>query len=351
IQELTSRVITRYGGRAFQYDTTEGFTPLREALSGYLQAQGIKAAPKEILVTSGSQGFLDAISKILINPGDRIAVEAPTYLGALQAFNAYEPAYVQIETDDHGVIPASIDRILGSQTVKFIYLVPTFQNPTGRTIPLSRREEIASIIRKHDALLIEDDPYSALRYSGVAIPTLKSMAPGNVIYVSTFSKIFAPGLRIGFLVAPEELGRWLVLAKQGVDLHTNTFTQALATEYLEGGFLAGHLPKILSLYTPRKEAMLSALDRFFPKGFEWTRPEGGMFVWLRGPEGIDMEQVYIRAVDKGVAYVPGRFFFAKEGDGLATARLNFTFNDEATIERGVKILADVIKPPQRESGR
>ena len=210
IGKLSSAVLETYASSAFQYDHTEGFPPLREALVGHLAAKGVNATAEQVLVTSGSQGALDAIGKLLISKGDRVAVEAPTYLGALQAFNPYEPDYLRLATDGDGVIPESLDEVLRAQRVKFVYLVPTFQNPTGRTLPLERRRRIAEILRRHDALLFEDDPYSDLRYRGEAPPTIQSMAPEHVVYAGTLSKTFAPGLRIGFLVAPEAIRRWLV---------------------------------------------------------------------------------------------------------------------------------------------
>lgn len=343
IEELTARVVRDFGASALQYDPTEGFPPLREALARLLGARGIRARASEVYVTSGSQGTLDAIGKILIGPGDVVAVEGPTYLGALQAFNPYEPRYVRLKTDDLGLIPDSLEEALVRYPVKFVYLVPTFQNPTGRTIPEERRRRIAAIAVAHDALIVEDDPYGALRYTGSAVPTIHSMAPRNVLYSSTLSKIFAPGLRIGFYVAPPPLDRWLVLSKQGVDLHTSTFGQALAAEYLGGGYLDRQMPKIVALYAPRLAAMLEAMDEHFPASFAHSRPEGGMFVWAEGPRGVDTEKLYHEAVKQNVAYVPGRFFFPDPEEGLATMRLNFTMNDEAAIRRGIAVLAEVLR--------
>jgi len=343
IHDLTSIVIDKYASKAFQYDPTEGFGPLREILVDYLQSKGIKSNKEEILVASGSQGVLDAIGKVLISKGDKVAVEAPTYLGALQAFTPYEPEYIRLDTDDDGLIPRSLEKVLDGGGIKFIYLVPTFQNPTGRTIPLKRRRKIAAIIKRYDTLLIEDDPYSSLRYRGTEIPTIKSLAPDNVVYISTLSKVFAPGLRIGFCVAPALIRKWLVIVKQGTDLHSSTFNQALAAEYISGGFLARHLPKIIDLYRPRQEAMLAALDKYFPDNFNWLRPEGGMFIWAEGPESFDMETLYWKAVVKKVAYVPGKYFYTSRGEGIGTMRLNFTMTDEETIVQAVSTLAEVIK--------
>jgi len=343
MRDLTSIVIDKYASKAFQYDPTEGFGPLREALVDYLRQKGIKSTKEEILVASGSQGVLDAIGKVLISKGDLVAVEAPTYLGALQAFTPYEPHYVRLDTDDDGLDPASLEKALDRGGIKFIYLVPTFQNPTGRTITLERRRQIAAIIKKYNALLVEDDPYGSLRYRGQDIPTIQSLAPGNVVYISTLSKVFAPGLRIGFCVAPELIRKWLVIVKQGTDLHSSTFNQALAAEYIAGGFLERHLPNIINLYRPKQEAMLSALDSHMPDDFTWSRPEGGMFIWAEGPRGLDMEKLYWKAVEKKVAFVPGKYFYTDPGEGMETMRLNFTMADEKTIDWAIKTLSECIR--------
>ena len=343
IQELTEIVVEKYASGAFQYGPTEGFWPLREALAGYLEKREMIAGAGEILIASGSQGVLDAIGKVLISRGDQVAVEAPTYLGALQAFTPYEPDYVRMDTDEDGLIPESLEKVLASGKIKFIYLVPTFQNPTGRTIPLERRREIADIIRQYHALLVEDDPYGALRYRGRDITPIKVLAPDNVVYISTLSKVFAPGLRIGFCHAPEQIRKWLVIAKQGIDLHTSTFNQALAAEYIAGGFLERHLPKIIDLYRPKQEAMLAALDTYFPEGFKWSRPEGGMFLWVEGPPGFDMEEFYWKAVERNVAFVPGKYFYTSQQEGIETMRLNYTMADEETIDNSIRILSEVIQ--------
>jgi 2-aminoadipate transaminase len=333
--------VETYGPAAFQYDRTEGFIPLCEALVGHLAKKRIQASADEISIASGSQGVLDAIGKLLISKGDPVAVEAPTYLGAIQAFNPYQPEYVTLETDDQGLIPASLERALRSTPVKLIYLVPTFQNPTGRTIPLERRIEIARLIQTYNVLLVEDDPYSDLRYRGEFVPPIQSLAPEHVVYSSTLSKTFAPGLRIGFCVAPPLIRRWLVLVKQGVDLHTSTFNQALAAEYISGGYLERHLPAILRLYRPRQEAMLAAMDRYLPAGFDWSHPEGGMFLWAEGPEGLDAAAFNERCIACHVAFVPGKYFFTEPGAGLATMRFNYTMIDEPAIDAAVRTVAEV----------
>jgi 2-aminoadipate transaminase len=340
--KLTDAVLRKYGSAALQYDPTEGFMPLRQILPHFLHMRGVKVEASEVLVASGSQGVLNALGMALISKGDRVAVEAPTYLGALQAFTSYEPEYVSMQTDEQGVIPDALESVLKAGGVKFVYLVPNFQNPTGRTLPKARRMAIAELLCRYNGLLVEDDPYGALRYVGISEPPIHTFAPENVVYITTLSKIFAPGLRIGICVAPPEIRRWLVIVKQGIDLHTSTFNQALACEYIGGGHLDKHLPKIIDMYRPRKESMLDALAQHLPEGFRWSRPEGGMFVWVEGPAGWDMEELYHRAIERKVAFVPGKFFYAHPGEGAETMRLSFTMFDQGTIRRAVEIIGRVL---------
>lgn len=338
---LLNSVQKKYKSSAFQYGTTEGFMPLRKELCKTLYAKGIKADAENIMITSGSQGTLDALGKILINKGDIVAVESPTYLGALSAFNPYEPKYIGLESDDNGLIPSSLEEVLKNNEVKFIYLVPTFQNPTGKTIPMDRRVEVARIVKKYNALLIEDDPYSGLRYRGEHLAPIASLAPDNCVYVSTLSKLFAPGLRIGYFIAPEIIRKWLTLAKQGIDLHTSTLNQALAAEYLSGGYLDKQINKIVDLYRPKQEAMLNALEKYMSKDYKWSKPEGGMFIWLVGPEGMDMTNMNKKAIENGIAYVPGEVFYSDPESGKNTLRLNYTMIDPETIEVAIKTLANL----------
>ncbi|MCG8684988.1 MAG: PLP-dependent aminotransferase family protein, partial [Desulfobacterales bacterium] len=308
-----------------------------------LRNRGIEISADSVNITSGSQGVLDAAAKLMISKGDKIALEAPTYLGAISAFNPYEPEYVDMEMDDQGLVPESLEETLKTHKVKFIYLVPTFQNPTGRTLTMERRERIAQIIQKYNALLIEDDPYSALRYRGDALPPIKTLAPDHVIYISTLSKVFAPGLRIGFYAAPKFLRQWLVLVKQGIDLHTSTFNQALAAEYLAGNYLEAQLPKIKGLYKPRQQAMMDALTRILPTDFKVSPSDGGMFLWVTGPEEMKGLDLYNKAIEKGVAFVPGQFFYTNPAQGHNTMRLNYTMADEATLETAVEKLGEAIR--------
>ena len=240
------------------------------------------------------------------------------------------------------MIPEALEEVLCTTDIKFVYAVPTFQNPTGRTLSLRRRKEVARIIRQYDALLVEDDPYSALRYQGKRLPPIHSLAPQHVVYISTLSKVFAPGLRIGFCVAPEPIRKWLVIVKQGIDLHTNTLSQALAAEYIMGNHLQAHLPKIIALYAPKQMAILTAIERYFPTEFSWSRPQGGMFIWVKGPKGHDMIETYHQAVARHVAFVPGTYFYAGPGEGMETMRLNFTMADEETLRHAIGILGEVL---------
>jgi len=341
IKQLTNDVLDEFGSAALQYDKTEGFEPLRVSLIPHLTERGVVNVNMDTLtIFSGSQSVLDLVAKVLITPGDTIAIEAPSYLGAISAFNAYEPNYVSVMTDDDGIIPESLEAVLKENDVKLIYLVPTFQNPTGRTLSLERRKRVAELVKQYDVLVLEDDPYSALRYSGTALPPLQQFTPEHVVYSSTFSKILAPGLRIGYCVAPKALARWLVIAKQGNDLHTQSFGQAIAALYLSGGYLTEHLPNIIELYRPRRDAMLATLENCMPEGFRWTHPEGGMFLWVEGPAGFDGDDLYHACIKRNVAFVPGKYFYFDESLGIATMRFNFTMVTEDVIEKAVRTVAE-----------
>ena len=343
INKLHTYIIDNYASKVFQYGPANGVYILREALTHWLTEKNIYTTPDNIGITSGSQGALDAIGRIFIDKGDVIAVESPTYLGALDAFAPYYPSYVEIKTDTEGALPESLEKLAKTTPLKFVYLVPTFQNPTGKTISLKRRKIIAKIIKKYNLLLIEDDPYSTIRYRGSHIDPIQTLVPKNTIYLGTFSKILVPGLRIGFFVAPKEIVTLLSAAKSSVDLHTNSYGQYLAAEYLKQGLLKTHLPTIVTLYKKRQEAMLTALSQSLPKEFKWTHPEGGMFIWVEGPSHIDSKKLYHMAVKKNVAYVPGEFFYTKKNEGKNTMRLNFTNVDEKKINQAVKILSTIIK--------
>lgn len=342
IDQLTKKVLLKYRGSAFQYGPTQGMMELREALVIHLSARPIDTDASHILVANGSQSILDLLGRIFIEKGVVVGIEKPTYLGALQAFTPYEPTYVEMDTDKEGITLESFKQVTINSKPRIIYLNPTFQNPTGKTLSLKRRIELGKLIRELNVLVIEDDPYGNLLYSGKAVQPLWKFAPDNVIYVSTFSKILAPGIRIGYCVAPLDITTMLVAAKQGSDLHTNSFSQALAAEYLLGGYLEKQLPKIIEIYKPRLETMLSSLKRHMPKGYVWTEPNGGMFVWVTGPKEFNSLELYDKAIAAGVAFVPGFCFFAGKGEGSNTMRLNFTNVSEDKIENGIKILSSLL---------
>jgi 2-aminoadipate transaminase len=343
ISKLHTYILKIYEGAAFQYGPANGVFVLREAIANWLKEKHISTTADNIGVTSGSQGALDTIGRLFINEGDIVAVESPTYLGALDAFAPYYPTYAEIKTDEEGALPESLEQLAKTKKIKFVYLIPTFQNPTGKTISQERRIKIAEIVKKYKLLLIEDDPYSTIRYRGIAIDPIQTLIPDNTIYLGTFSKILAPGLRIGFYVAPKELVSLLTAAKSSVDLHTNSYGQYLAAEYLKQGFLKEHLPKIISIYKKRQEAMLEALSTALPNKYTWTRPEGGMFIWVEGPKNVDMKKLYYAAVEKNVAFVPGEFFYTTKNAGKNTLRLNFTNVDEKKIKEAITILSTVFK--------
>ncbi|CAI1493032.1 Aromatic-amino-acid aminotransferase 1 [Thermococcus nautili] len=349
IKKIAQEVLTEHADKALQYGTTKGFTPLRLALAKWMEKRyGIPMSKVEIMMVAGSQQALDLIGRVFINPGDVVVVEAPTYLAALNAFKYYEPEFVSIPMDHDGMRIDLLEEKLEElkregKRVKFVYTVSTFQNPMGVTMSLDRRKRLIELAKEYDFLIVEDSPYSELRYSGEPIPPIKHFDDeGRVIYLGTFSKILAPGFRLGWVSAHPHFIRKMEIAKQAVDLCANTLAQVIAWKYVEAGYLDEHIPKIIEFYKPRRDAMLEALEEFMPEGVEWTKPDGGMFVWVTLPEGIDTKLMMEKAVAKGVAYVPGEAFFAHR-DVKNTLRLNFTYVPEDTIREGVKRLAEVIE--------
>lgn len=346
ILECVEKIIKTKGTKILQYGITDGLAELKHALLDLKRKDlGDTITFESIQVTTGSQQALDLLGRAFINEGDKIAVEQPTYLGALQAFNFYKPSYFNLESDEEGPTPESVEKALHMQ-VKYMYLVTDFANPSGSTISLKRRKEIAALAKKHDGLIIEDSPYRDLRYKGKHIPPLYSFAPHNTIYLGSFSKILAPGLRLGYAIGNPDLIRFLTIAKQGADLFTSGFDQAIATEYITSGALKNHVPKIVLLYRPRLDAMLSALKDFFPEDSSWTHPEGGMFVWVTLPKKIDASELLKKTLSRKVAFVPGKPFFppsVRPKVGLNTMRLNFTNTSPEIIRKAVKIIAEELK--------
>ncbi len=340
--DITQKVLTTYGKQVLQYGLTEGFEPLRRALISLLLKRSIKTDWESIFITSGAQGALNTIAMAFINAGDKIAVESPTFLGALKTFQAYQAKIQPIEVDEFGIVPKSLVQCLKENDIKFLYLVPTFQNPTGYSMSLSRKKQIAEIVIKHNLIVIEDDPYYELRYSGDDIQTLFSFAPDNVIYVGSLSKIFSPGMRLGYFIAPKEINRVLLSLKQGIDLHASVYSQAIVAIYLQDGYLDEHLVKIKRIYKSRLTAILNSLQSYFPPDFTWSKPEGGMFVWVTGPHSFDVHKLYSQAIENGVAFVPGRPFFVNEKGGNCF-RLSFTNTSEVNINSAILALSKLIR--------
>ena len=358
--EACERVLRDFGAQALQYSTTEGYLPLREMIARHTSRFGIEASPENILITTGSQQALDLLGKIFINPGDRILVESPTYLGALQAWNAYGAEYVPVPLDEDGMDTDALEEALRTGP-KFIYVLPNFQNPTGVTLSLERRHKLVELAIRYGVPIVEDDPYGQLRYQGSHLPAVslldcqlrgETSYRGNVIYLSTFSKILAPGLRLAWVVAPAEVIRKLVQAKQGVDLHTATLNQMVAYEASRGNFLDEHIELIRKVYRERLDVMLAAMDQHFPLGVSWTRPEGGLFLWGRLPDGMQSAEVLGAAVERKVAFVPGTPFYPC-GGGENTMRLNFSNANPEAIREGITRLGSVIAEQigEMEGGR
>jgi 2-aminoadipate transaminase len=341
IRAACDRLLTADASASVQYGPTEGYTPLREWIAASHRARGCHISPGQVLVTTGSQQALDLIGKILCEPGRPTLVESPTYLGAVQALSLFEPEFVSVTNDSEGPDPAELARIAGPNT-SFFYLIPNFQNPTGRQIGLSRRQELLRSATARDLLLVEDDPYGQLSYSGASLPSLLSLDAERVLHVGSFSKILAPGLRVGYVIAPEPLHRKLVQAKQAADLHTSSFTQRIVYEVVKNGFLDQHIPRIRELYAQRCEAMLAALSRHLPAAAQWNRPQGGMFIWVRLPPGIDCDELLQAAVREKVAFVPGSSFFVSSAAGN-TMRLSFVTVAPEKIEAGVARLGRLIR--------
>ncbi|THF83582.1 PLP-dependent aminotransferase family protein [Deinococcus sp. KSM4-11] len=343
VRAATTAALDRYGPAALQYSTTEGHPPLREWIG---QQAGIPAQNVQIL--TGSQQGLDLLGKILISEGDTVLVEAPTYLGALQSFQPYLPNYVQLPTDEGGIDVDALEDILKTTRAKLLYAVPNFQNPTGRTLNLERRKRLVELTAQHGVLVIEDDPYGALRFTGEALPSLYSLGlelagsvdQNHIIYSSSFSKTLVPGLRDAWVQAARPIIQKLIMAKQGADLHTPTLNQMIVTELLP--ILPAQIETVKKAYGERAQHMMARIATDFPGDTQHTVPEGGMFLWVTLPEGIDTQAMLPRAVERKVAYVPGSPFYAL-GGGENTMRLSYCTATPDQIEKGIKALGDTIR--------
>jgi 2-aminoadipate transaminase len=355
-QEACRKVLEQKAALALQYGETEGYLPLREMIARHIARYGILAQAENVLITSGSQQALDLIGKLLIDSGDRVLVEAPTYLGALQAFNIYGAAYVAVPCDQDGLRTDLLEQALRSQP-KFMYVLPNFQNPGGTTLSEDRRKVLVKLAEQYGIPLVEDDPYGQLRYEGEHLPSLvvldrenvrrdNGYTIGNVIYLSTFSKTLAPGLRLGWVVAPPEVIAKLAQLKQGADLHTSTFTQVVAYEVARDNFLDGHVKRLRAVYRERRDVMLEALTQEFPPEVTWTHPKGGLFLWVTLPAGMDAKVLFQEALKQNVAFVPGDCFYAPDSQGVEAnrnLRLNFSNAKPERIREGIRRLGIAVK--------
>ncbi|MBN9411963.1 MAG: PLP-dependent aminotransferase family protein [Burkholderiales bacterium] len=341
-QAACARVLTSDGAGALQYAASEGYGPLREQVAAQLPW---KVSPSQVLITTGSQQGLDLVAKVMIDPGSRVLVETPTYLGALQAFSPMEPDVVGVESDDEGVSAEDLARRAGEGAgrARFAYLLPNFQNPTGRTMSEARRAAVVEAAARVGLPLLEDNPYGELWFDAPPPPPLTARHPEGSLYLGSFSKVLAPGLRLGFLVAPPALYPKLLQAKQAADLHTPGFNQRMVAEVMKDGFLDRHVPTIRALYKSQRDAMLAALSREMA-GLDvtWNVPVGGMFLWARLPQGVDSAQLLLEAVERNVAFVPGAAFYAQGADPR-TIRLSFVTSTVAQIDTGIAELARTLR--------
>ncbi|HUI74716.1 MAG TPA: PLP-dependent aminotransferase family protein [Candidatus Acidoferrum sp.] len=355
-KEACRKVLEQNAGLALQYGETEGYKPLREMIARHISRYGIRAQAENVLITTGSQQALDLVGKLLINPGDPILVEAPTYLGALQAFSAYGAEYFSVPCDEDGLRTDLLEARLRSGP-KFMYVLPNFQNPGGTTLSLERRRTLVLLAEKYGIPIVEDDPYGQLRYEGEHLPPLVVLdrenvprddgyALGNVIYLSTFSKTLAPGLRLGWIVAPPEVIAKLVQLKQGADLHTSTFTQMVAYDVARDNFLDQHVKRLRNVYRERRDVMLQALEQYFPAEVTWTRPKGGLFLWVTLPDGMNANELFQEALKQNVAFVSGDSFFAPDAQEYEPSRhlrLNFSHARPEEIRDGIRRLSVAVK--------
>lgn len=341
------RVLDDDYAAALQYGPTDGFAPLKHNLVEVMREEGTSCFPEDIMITNGAQQGLEMISKVFINPGDHIIVEAPSYVGALNSFLSYQPRIHAVPMDEHGLLPERLRKLLRELTahgeqVKFIYTIPNFQNPAGITLSTERRLQLIEAARDYDCLIVEDNPYGLLRFEGTACPTLRSLAEERVIYLGTLSKIFSAGMRIGWIAAPHPILSRLLVAKQSADLCTSSFTQRIAHIYFSEEDWRGQVQRLLDIYKARCHAMLGSMDEHLSGLAEWTRPQGGFFLWVFLPQFIKTSEMLASAIEMKVAYVPGSGFFPYEG-GENCMRLNYSYADNEMAEEGIKRLAKVIK--------
>lgn len=348
LAEISALVLREKGATALQYGPTEGEPALREALAHWLTKERLDLRAENILVTSGSQQALDLLAQVLIDPGDPVIVELPSYIGALQAFAAHRARMIGVPQDDEGIRTDLLEKTLErlsrrKRRPKFIYIVPDFQNPSGVTLTLARRQELLALASRFEVPLVEDSPYRVLRFSGEPMPAIYSLDPQrHVLALGTFSKIFCPGMRLGWLLTPEAWMERFIIAKQGMDLCSPSFTQFIAVEYMRRGLLDREVESIRALYSRKLGVMLTALEKEMPRGVTWTRPEGGLFLWVKLPRRMNATALFSKAIERKVAYVIGSAFFCN-GKGHHTLRLNFSYPSEEQIVEGIQRLAKVVR--------
>ncbi|MET8876294.1 PLP-dependent aminotransferase family protein [Nocardia sp. NPDC004604] len=339
IASLAAAAIAKYGNTALQYGLTQGFPPLLEQARMLLSGRGIGCATSRLHIATGGSGALHNVCMALLGPGSVVLVETPTYGPAVKVFRSHGATVVQVECDADGVIPEALDIALAQYDAAFVYLLPTFQNPTGRTMSAARRARVAEVITWHRALVVEDDVYTDLRYRGEPLPALWSFAPDNTVYITSLSKTLAPALRIGIAVLPVDLLEPVLALKQGIDMQTSAFSQAIAAEFLGTPAGDAHLGRLVASYAVKLNTVTNALEKYFPTGFSWSEPAGGMFVWVQGPTDFDADAVLPRALAAGVAYLPGSAFFAAADAPRNAIRLSFAGVPEHRIDRGIELLA------------
>lgn len=346
ISWISAKVLEEYGQNALQYSSTEGLRGLRELILKRMDTKfGVKGLTLDnIVMLSGSQQGLDFMGKVFCNKGDVVFVEKPTYLAAINAFKSYEAKIVEIETDDEGIVIEDLARkIKEYPDAKFLYVIPDFQNPSGISMPLKRKVDLLETVRSTSLAIIEDAPYTDLRYEGKRVPTLLELdESGRVIYLGTLSKILAPGFRLGWLIADKDIVKKVVIAKQAADLQPNTLTQYIAYEFLKEINVEEHIKSITDVYGHRRDVMLSSLEKHMPEGVTWTHPMGGLFLWLTFPDSVDTKELLTICLEKKVAFVPGEPFFANNGE-KNHCRMNFSFVHDDKIETGIKAIAEAYR--------
>jgi len=347
VLEVVEQALTEHGAMALQYGGGQGQLSLRERLVPLMAEEGVEADPQDMVITTGAQQALDLVGKIFIDPGDEIVVEAPAYVGALSAFSAYQPRYLQVDLDDDGMIVEQLEQLLvGGARPKFVYTVPNFGNPAGVTMSYSRRERLVSLCREAGIPILEDNPYGMLRFEGAPLPCLRTLDPDNVIYLGTVSKVFAPGVRVGWALGEQSVIQRLILAKEAADLCGSSFTMALTERYFAGDRWRTNLAALVDVYRSRRDAMLDALAGHFPAGATWTRPAGGFYVWATLPEHLDTGSMLAAAVEHKVAYVPGTAFYP-DGRGTDQMRLAFCYPPEDRIREGIGRLGALLDDQER----